>query len=196
MRSTSTLFLLFLHSTAALECNITIMGGWVEVESVSMCNFVNYHAFMLSVFGPAAVLLLVVTAILFIGSRCVLTESVEQLGKTTILCFFLSLGLESWLVFLYLMMFFIFMCVPFSRVLSSFFRGSVPVVADDIVVQVAEPTAEEDEMADAFYAYTTCPICLETGGRRWYMTKCCHQFHTDCIGQWKQRTCPLCRGRT
>ena len=181
-------------SPATIPCNITIIGGYIEVETVALCNFVNYHAFMLSVFGPASLFFLLFTMFLLACNRCVPTDSVEQCCKAGLVCFFLSCGLESWLAFVYLALLILFMCVPLSRLVLSarFFRRNTAVAAvEDVALEedvVVVLTIDPD---------TVCPICLESGpGRRWYMTKCCHQFHTDCIGQWKQRTCPMCRGIT
>ena len=40
---------------------------------------------------------------------------------------------------------------------------------------------------------TTCAICLDTLDTRVVMIPCGHHFHLDCLSQWKQDTCPLCR---
>ena len=181
--SMALLLLLLIHSTAALQCNITLTSVQLEVESVSLCNYVNYHVFMLLVFGPATAGLFMACVCIFICGGFSVTDGLDQCCKVTLMCFFLSFGLESWLAFVYLL------CIVFRVDLQS--RSNA--VVDRAVVALDDIFIATDSTD---YSDIVCPICLQTGGRRWYMTKCCHQFHTDCIGQWKERTCPLCRAAT
>jgi hypothetical protein len=40
-----------------------------------------------------------------------------------------------------------------------------------------------------------CPICYEPIGQKYYVTKCGHAFHQDCLESWykHKKTCPYCR---
>jgi hypothetical protein len=40
-----------------------------------------------------------------------------------------------------------------------------------------------------------CPICLDINDKYWIKTICNHEFHFDCIKEWKvvSETCPICR---
>ena len=40
-----------------------------------------------------------------------------------------------------------------------------------------------------------CSICISNLGRRKYITKCNHSFHTKCLMKWilTKDTCPMCR---
>jgi len=40
-----------------------------------------------------------------------------------------------------------------------------------------------------------CPICMQTGDKYWTKTICKHEFHYDCLKEWRQYSniCPYCR---
>ena len=38
-----------------MHCNISVFGGTIEVESIEMCQYANYHIIMFVVCGPASI---------------------------------------------------------------------------------------------------------------------------------------------
>jgi hypothetical protein len=182
----------------SFDCNLTMMiGARFSVESHGMCNYINYHIFMLCVFGLTALAMLALCGCVFLANRCVVTPGVELLGKVAALCGFMSFGLESWLAFLYLSMLIVFLCVPMSRLVLAAVCIRTRVVAEESVVVVIAVEEEEDDSVVVFVVPDTmCPICLDkeqNSLRRWEQTVCGHRFHTECLRKWKQRTCPMCR---
>jgi hypothetical protein len=170
---------------AAYECNITFFNIRIEVETSVLCNYVNYHAFMLVAFGMGTVIMLSATTWTLVLNRGVVTEGVVVYAKTAVLCFFLAFGLESWLLFLYLVMIIIFISVPISHICRALSANAVVDVITIDSESLGEAMRDLDEI---------CPICLETDvGKRWSTTACGHSFHLTCLAGWKERTCPMCR---
>jgi hypothetical protein len=173
-----------LHTASAYDCNVTFINSRLDVETNTLCQYLNYHAFMLVCFGLTFVVLFTVTMGTLLCNGGVVTDGVEQCAKICFICFFLAFGLESWLAFVYVALAILYLCVPVSVLLSTVRRPNAVV---DVVVVVeieTDPVVSDD---------TVCPICLESGaGRRWSETKCGHLFHVDCISQWRL-TCPMCR---
>jgi hypothetical protein len=176
------LFVLQTHTVEAYDCNITFFGTSLDVETSSMCSFVNYHAFMLVAFGTGAVIMFSATVCSILCHNGLMTEGAYVCAKTSVLCLFLAFGLESWFLFVYLAMALLFLCLPVTN-----FCRSISLARSNSVVDVV--VVVEDQPCD-----TVCPICLEAdGSRRWSTTACGHQFHSQCLGSWKERSCPMCR---
>ena len=175
-----------LHTASAYDCNVTFINSRLDVETSTLCQYLNYHAFMLVSFGLAFAVLFTIAICTLLCNGGVVTGGVEQCAKTCVICFFLAFGLESWLAFVYVFLAILYLCVPVSVLLSTVRRRPNAVVDVVVVVEIeTEPVVSND---------TVCPICLESGaGRRWSETKCGHLFHVDCISQWVRRTCPMCR---
>jgi hypothetical protein len=189
-------------------CNVTFIGE-VDIATDDLCNYANYHAIMFVVFGIMLVISLVMTALLYVCNGCTVTDSVERCAKITVLYLFLAFGLESVLVFAYVVMAVLFVCVPVRDVLAGCFprrvAGVVPIPIPPPVVEVAAiiiETAPPPEFIDIvveFPAYeeessTECTICLDLiGSSPLLETNCGHKFHLACIVKWSNNTCPNCR---
>jgi hypothetical protein len=54
---------------------------------------------------------------------------------------------------------------------------------------------DDDNISLKSFNSINCSICLESLNNNSTNTtlQCYHTFHTDCINQWNNNTCPLCR---
>jgi hypothetical protein len=199
-------------------CNVTFFGQ-IDAATDDMCNFANYHAIMFVAFGIMLAVSLFMTAMLYVCNGCTVTDSVERCAKITVLYLFLVFGLEPVLVFAYVVVMVLFVCVPmrdcFPRMdvpapavgVIQVIVETEPVANTPIIIETAPPPAVIDTgsivldivaelPAEEEDASTECTICLiPVGSSDRLKTNCCHEFHLTCIAKWLQtnNTCPNCR---
>ena len=157
------------HIPNMSPCNVTFFGQ-IDAATDDMCNFANYHAGMFVVFGVMTAVSLVGTALLFVCNGCTVTDSVEWCAKTVVVYLFLTFGLESSLVFLYVVMVVLFVCVPVRDVLARCFpRGVVgvetePVTNTPIIIETAPAVVDNESIVLDIVAepVTNPPIIIET----------------------------------
>eukprot|EP01029_Cantina_marsupialis_P022269 TRINITY_DN54281_c0_g1_i1.p1 TRINITY_DN54281_c0_g1~~TRINITY_DN54281_c0_g1_i1.p1 ORF type:complete len:422 (+),score=108.80 TRINITY_DN54281_c0_g1_i1:137-1402(+) len=55
--------------------------------------------------------------------------------------------------------------------------------------------AQKEETMEPHFKFSGCPVCLENVKEDdpLITTLCCHVFHTQCLSQWEDERCPLCR---
>ena len=184
-------------------CDISVaallVGKRVEVESPQMCVFIQYHLFMLIVFGTMCMVLMgVMLGVFACCSTCTYLmlgipypynmplQSLERCAMLLLMCFGLALGLEGLAVLLVLV----------SMLMWGLMRGRGSAVhaGDDVnstsrldgEISIGMSFSENDD--------DSCPICMATGSNVWFRTRCGHIFHLICISGVRQNSCPLCRG--
>ncbi len=186
------LLLLSLTFTAAYDCNITLVSGVANVESSSMCDYVNYHVSMLLFFGGSAIMFVLV-AVLHIacyGPNMTINQeyTVQWYVWWALGCLILMPGFEFAFAVFYLCV----ACLVFasiahaciSRVPLQHRSNAVDTTPAVVTVVVVDDDAGSDN----------CSICLESrAGKPWFIAPCKHSFHLECIQKWAQGTCPLCR---
>lgn len=206
------LFLLSLgEATAKLPCNISFFkGAELEVESMGLCNYLNYHVFML-IFGIFSFVLCVVRAFTQIIFHCGNLEEAKRSFQYGLAFLVLAAGLEASLVALALLLLYISLQEPimaYTRSAGIFvasIRASVGVVVTKCLRPKPSRVAPLEEVVvveigdgdpatlaeDARY----CAICMDSSGDldEWLITRCKHPFHIACIAPWNKNSCPMCR---
>ena len=170
-------------------CNVTLIANNILVESGGMCDYINYHVFMLVFCGIISVgLLLVAGVLLLCCSERLDSRLVENCLKWSFIVSIHSLGFEGALLCLYLTV--ALACgLQFMHILwSSSRRNAV------VSVSTQEPPPTIVTINTQVNSDEVCSICLESTDDQWISLKVCgHVFHKACIAKWRQSTCPLCR---
>jgi hypothetical protein len=189
------------------SCNLTLVSGHAHVESAALCDYVNYHIFMLVFWGAASVCMTCVTLALvaYYGRNATppQEDAIETCARWALGTMFLSLGFEGAFVLFYAFCF-VAVCstmlylfyVEAQRAVVRLARSATAfrVTARSSNAVAASPS-EQHQVVVVIASIESCPICLETDAGPWHATPCGHMFHVDCIGRWRQGTCPLCRER-
>ena len=189
----SLLVLAHLACACAYECNVTLVRVVANVESLSMCGYVNYHVLMLLVFGACSLLFVLVAALKIVwygpGIDAEQAQSVRQYVWWAFGCLMLMPGFEFVFVFSYVCV----VCLVFASAAHCFLSRLSPVRLRSNAIA---PSVVTVVVADDTGGFEQCSICLETGiGKPWLTTSCEHSFHLECIQKWAKGTCPLCRKR-
>jgi hypothetical protein len=191
-----------MHPAAAMvQCNLTFMARSIETESVSLCNYVNYHIAMLLLCGASSVCMTCMTFILIAryGSNPSQQQedSIELCARWALATLILTLGFEGAFVVFYIVCFAAiggtFAYIFFGELHQTAVRIARRVVScrsSSAAVQALDATTDER----VIIVIGSCPICLETDTGPWLTTSCGHTFHTLCLQRWHKQTCPMCRG--
>jgi hypothetical protein len=205
-----------------LVCYIFLIGYSVEMESLTMCDYTNYHVFMFVVCGMIAMLLML-TALFLVWRYGRFpypdeTELCERFAWWALVFLTLMTGFEGALALFYicivsvLLYKFLSFCVqeiwhatrfvlhqirfPVVRRSNAVGASMDPEVSIPQIVVVRWSSADEFTIQLDDLQPRECPICLESGEvNRWVTTQCGHVFHVECISRWNASTCPLCRRR-
>ena len=210
--------LLCLNSyAAAYDCNITAFLQ--QTDTRGMCDFVNYHSFMIGIFGISSVVSLIAIVIMLMCNGCKWTDNIRKRFKFTMGLVVLAFGLEFFVMCVFLYLIIIISQHAWARSNAVTNVIEVVVTEDDFFVldiedptppEVTTPIVTEDELfvlaiedfilpevPTHVFVTTECSICMTEGGANWETTKCGHMFHTHCIESWKifkaSKPCPLCR---
>jgi hypothetical protein len=185
------------------DCNITLVGGTVGVESRALCDYANYHVLMFIFCGTLSALLMLAAVVIILCHGIEGNENdIHCFAKWSFICCFHSIGFEGDLA-----CFYILLIVLFSYALITYFALLTCTVLlvclnairrsgrrSNAVVSIAEHNVQ------VVVATDVCSICLENGGgddsNPWFNTSCGHVFHLACIEKWRHSSCPLCRGAT
>jgi hypothetical protein len=66
----------------------------------------------------------------------------------------------------------------------------------DVVTMFIKNSIDVQMVVAAPEEGVACAICLDCVGKSWSRTAGCvfpHRFHTHCLVQWEEKTCPVCR---
>jgi len=185
------------------NCSFIFLTTVIDIESQSMCDYVNYHLFMFFVCSTLSGLSML-PAMLIIA-RHGLSPPDEQAmqiracAKWALIFICHASGFEGALVVLYvcfvsmLLIYVLVFCFTFTWRAVFLVFGGEKVRVFPVVEMVTEPFPIQVVVVG------DCSICLEPFGesgsaaRQWFTTQCGHTFHVGCLAKWRQRTCPLCR---
>jgi hypothetical protein len=92
-RLTTILLLCTAHAASAFECNLTFANTQISVASKELCEYTNYHLFMLGVFGILAFSCMLYTCLLVLCRDA--PETVRSSARLSFIFFVFSLGFET-----------------------------------------------------------------------------------------------------
>lgn len=164
------------------NCSFTFLTASIEIESQSLCDYVNYHVFMFFVCSTLSGLSLLPTIIIL--ARNGVPPSREQIrarAKWALLLLCHASGFDGVLVCVVSVVLLYVLLLCFHNTCKALSLVLRAVSVSPMVVQIV--------------VAGDCTICLEsTGdGEKWFAMQCGHTFHVDCLAKWRQGTCPLCR---
>ena len=155
-------------------CNLTFVGE-ITKENALLCNYGNYHIFMLISCGLLSFGCVVRGVVLYTICRTPL-YIVEREFFMGMLFFVFALGFEV-AILLFCICIFLKPC------------KEEKVVPLEVIQVVIDDIHRESSLI--------CPICLESNEDddmdKWLITRCNHAFHDACIKGWVKNSCPICR---
>ena len=157
------------------NCSFRFPTASIDIESQSLCEYVNYHVFMFFVCSTLSGLSLLPTMIIL--ARHGLSPPREQIRARAIwglLFLWHASGFDGLLVCV---------CSVFLLYVTTW-----------KALGVSSPPAVDIALAQ-IVVVGDCAICLDTSVdcEQWFITQCGHTFHADCFAKWCPGTCPLCR---
>lgn len=162
-------------------CNLTLVGE-IVTGSATLCDYGNYHVFMLVSCGLLALGCMIRATIQYTICHTP-SHTVERTFFMGILFLIFALGFEA--AFMLLLIVGIYPFIPCGL-------GKCEQHAK---VAPSSPDIDTIEQSNRPASSVICPICLDSDGSPdlWFTTKCNHSFHMACINKWVKNSCPLCR---
>jgi hypothetical protein len=183
-------------------CNITFISATIETETISLCDYANYHMimFVLCITVSGMLLLLSVASILYYGPDATpeQIDSIERCTRWALVMLLLSFGVDGAFIVFYLVCFVLVFLTTTVICVHSFQRAVVESTHTMVsslsrsICRSSTPVSDSTTI-QVIILNTSCPICLEIDDGPWHTTPCGHVFHPLCIRQWRRGTCPLCR---
>ncbi len=193
----------------SFACDLFLVSYSITTDSLSLCDYANYHIAMLIFFGSMSLLMTCVSVVLVLcygrNPTPVQEDTVELCIRWALGTLILALGFEG--------AFALFYAFCFVTILgSSLYICAVALHRATVrAVRLLVRGGQRDRIADAVVVEgvgagrvvvvvvavdTNCPICLEGAGEgTWHTTSCGHAFHDACLRKWRRGTCPLCRAQ-
>jgi len=187
----------------SFACDLFLVSYSINTDSLTLCDYVNYHIAMLIFFGSVSLLMTCVSVVLVLyygrNPNPVQENTVELCIRWALGTLILALGFEGAFALFYAFCFVTILGSSFYICAVALHRATVRAlrqsdrVADAAVVQ---GVGAGRVVVVVVAVDTDCPICLEGAGEGiWHTTACGHAFHDACLRKWRRGTCPLCRAQ-
>ena len=118
------ILILSIHPSSSYDCNMTVFGGRAYVDSVDLCNYINYHIAMAVVCGAVSLSFSLMSVLVCVHACCNLDntqkETVMHCATWALVFAMLSLGFEGGIALLIVSWYLLIIVVLVHKTLSMF----------------------------------------------------------------------------